>query len=204
MALCAATMAQAQSFRWGVEAGMGVVSPTDMKSGVGFQLGVKGEMAFKSAQQGWFIDAALLFDKKNSKSDGYYEMDTRTSTAYQCSPYGITIPVNVGYKFQVAKPVSVYLAAGPYVTVGIAGSYKQTYDRYDTNGVMTSSLTADYPAYDYLNRCTAGVGCKIGAELFSHYQISAGYDWAFNSMFNNSSALKSKCRELTVSVAYIF
>lgn len=204
LALSIGTVASAQTFRWGAQAGLEVVSPQDMNHKMGFTLGLKGELYFGEQPKGLFVDASLLFDRKNFEQDGYYNNETAESLKYSYSPYGITIPVNIGYKFQPSKQIGLFVAAGPYLNIGIDGNMDQTTSRYDKNGSVTYESTASYPIYDYLRRTTVGLGCKVGAELFSHYQISAGYNWGLNSMFKSSNSLKSKYRELTVSLSYMF
>lgn len=51
-ALCFATIVNAQSLRVGSAANFEINSPTDMKSKVGFNVGVRGELNFKELRKG--------------------------------------------------------------------------------------------------------------------------------------------------------
>jgi len=97
--MCVAAVMNAQSFNVGPSAAFELNSPTDMKSKVGFNVGARSEMFFgDDTAKGLFLDASLLFDAKNWKSDGYYDTTTKVSSEYSYNTYGLTIPVNIGYK----------------------------------------------------------------------------------------------------------
>ena len=66
-----------------------------MKSKVGFNVGVRGELDFKEASKGLFLDASVLFDAKNYKSDGYYDVTAKTSSVWDYNTYGITVPIKL-------------------------------------------------------------------------------------------------------------
>lgn len=194
-ALCVATVASAQSLRFGPTASLELNSPTDMKTKVGFNVGVRGELDFKDAAKGLFIDAAVLFDAKNFKSDSYYDLTTKTSSEWKYNTYGITVPVNIGYKMSVSKSVGLYAAAGPYVNLGIGGKCKveQSTEKTVSDNVYSDKL---------MNRFNWGLGFKVGAEVCRHYQVNVGYELGLSKIFKNS--LDSKHRTFTVGVAYMF
>lgn len=213
LALCFATAANAQSFRFGPAVGMELNSPSDMKSRMGFNVGIHGEMAFQEATKGWFLDASVLFDAKNFKSDSYYYATTKTSSKWTYNTLGLTIPVNIGYKFAVAPSVSLFAAAGPYINIGLGGKSKvQTMQL--TDGSTTTSSAGQTSKYEeatasdnvysdkLMNRINWGVGFRIGAEFSSHYQVSVGYELGLTKIFKDS--LDSKHRTLTLGVAYTF
>lgn len=213
LALCFATAANAQSFRFGPAVGMELNSPSDMKSKMGFNVGIHGEMAFEEAAKGLFVDASVLFDAKNFKSDSYYYATTKTSSKWTYNTLGLTIPVNIGYKFAVAPSVSLFAAAGPYINIGLGGKSKvQTMQL--TDGSTTTSSAGQTSKYEeatasdnvysdqLMNRINWGVGFRIGAEFSSHYQVSVGYELGLTKIFKD--ALDSKHRTLTLGVAYTF
>lgn len=216
-ALCFATIANAQGLRVGPAASIELNSPTDFKSKVGFNVGVRGELNFKDAAKGLFLDASVLFDAKNFKSDSYYDITSKTSSEWKYNTYGITIPVNIGYKAAVSKSVSLFAAAGPYVNFGIGGKSKvtttmvQSLTTAKASGTSTNTeqttgtkKTASNNVYSdkLMNRVNWGLGFKVGAEFFRHYQVNVGYELGMNKIFKNS--IDSKHRTFTVGVAYMF
>lgn len=218
-ALCFATIVNAQSLRVGSAASFEINSPTDMKSKVGFNVGVRGELDFKEASKGLFLDASVLFDAKNYKSDGYYDVTAKTSSVWDYNTYGITVPINIGYKAAVSKSVSLFAAVGPYLNFGIGGKSKVT----TTSTTIKSRATAKEPGTSdkteqttetkktvsdnvysdkLMNRVNCGLDFKVGAEFCRHYQVNVGYELGMNKIFKNS--LDSKHRTFTVGVAYMF
>lgn len=219
MALCFAAMANAQSFRFGPTAGVEVNSPSSMKTRAGFNVGVRGEMDFKGAAKGLFVDAAALFDAKNWKSDGYYDTSTGLSNEWKYNTYGLTVPVSVGYKFAVAKSLKLFAAAGPYMNIGFGGKSKVTTTKesgksFDPSKEMpgqngttvktetTSTASSNVYSDKLMNRLNWGVGFKVGAEVCKHYQVSVGYELGLSKIYKKS--LGSKHRTLSVGVAYMF
>lgn len=218
-AMCFAAMANAQSFRVGPAANVQLDSPTDMKTKVGFAVGARGEMDFKGAAKGLFLDAAVLFDAKNWKSDGYYDEKTALSYEWKYNTYGLSVPVNMGYRFDVSKPVKLFIAAGPYLNIGFGGKSKvtttkeqgKTFDpskeKPGQNGTTvktetTSTASSNVYSDKLMNRLNWGVGFKVGAEICNHYQVNVGYELGLSKIFKNS--LDSKHRTLSVGVAYMF
>lgn len=205
LALCLAVVAQAQSFRIGPAAGVQFNNPTDMQSKVGFNVGVRGEMNFKDAAKGWFLDAAVMFDAKRWESDSYYDISTSTSSQWDYNTYGLTVPVNIGYKFAVSKSVSLFAAAGPYVNFGLGGKSKviTTEMPVGTQGKVEKSTASDNVYSDKLmNRVNWGLDFKVGAEFCRHFQVNVGYELGLNKIFKNSP--DSKHRTWTAGVAYLF
>ena len=202
MALCLTVVAQAQSFRIGPAAGVQFNSPTDMQSKVGFNAGVRGEFGFKDAAKGWFLDAAVMFDAKRWESNSYYDMSTGTSSQWDYRTYGLTVPVNIGYKFAVSKSVSLFAAAGPYVNFGLGGKSEVTTTKTSA-GTQGKSTASDNVYSDKLmNRVNWGLDFKVGAEFCHHFQVNVGYELGLNKIFKNGP--DSKHRTWTAGVAYLF
>lgn len=211
--LFVAAVVNAQSLKVGPAASIEINSPSDMKSKVGFNVGVRGEFDFKEAANGLFLDAAVLFDAKNFKSDSYYDVTAKTSSVWDYNTYGITVPVNIGYKAAVSKSVSLFAAVGPYVNFGIGGKSKVTTTATKvqsravegkTEQTTETKKTASDNVYSdkLMNRVNWGLGFKVGAEFCRHYQVNIGYELGLNKIFKNS--LDSKHRTFTVGLAYMF
>jgi len=161
----------------------------------------------------------VLFDAKNFKSESYYDVTAKTSSVWNYNTYGITVPVNIGYKAAVSKSVSLFAAVGPYINFGIGGKSKVcttvmadatraaakevgTSDKIGRT-IETKQTVSDNVYGDKLmSRFNCGLGFKVGAEFFRHYQVNVGYELGMNKIFKNS--LDSKHRTFTVGVAYMF
>lgn len=106
----------AQEFRVGATAGVNVNSPSGDDTGlIGFNVGVKGELGLPQASEGWFMDFSALLSSHGWKSVAYYDKATATSLQWKATPYYLSIPVHVGYKFRCSDKLKLFVSAGPYV-----------------------------------------------------------------------------------------
>ena len=112
----------AQEFRVGATAGVNVNSPSGDDTGlIGFNVGVKGELGLPQASEGWFMDFSALLSSHGWKSVAYYDKATATSLQWKATPYYLSIPVHVGYKFRCSDKLKLFVSAGPYAGIGLFG-----------------------------------------------------------------------------------
>lgn len=185
MAVCAlaASAQSAGDVRFGVTAGMNLanISDTEMKSRIGFNLGVKGEYNFSNSLYG---TASLLFTQKGCKEDGI-----------KVTPGYLQLPVNIGYRYNVSEGVSVFGETGPYFAIGICG--KEKYD--DEEGDESYDFFGDTDEGG-ANRFDCGWSVKAGVEA-KGFQIGLGYEYGFTKVWKDTSAHNGN---FMVSVAYMF
>lgn len=189
----------AQEFRVGATAGVNVNSPSGDDTGlIGFNVGVKGELGLLQASEGWFMDFSALLSSHGWKSVAYYDKATATSLQWKATPYYLSIPVHVGYKFRCSDKLKLFVSAGPYAGIGLFGKETQasTLAGKSTTSTASNNIFADnvHERFDW------GLGCRLGAELYGHWQLSVGYDWGMK----DTNKKNMRYRTLSISSVYVF
>ena len=189
---------KAQEVKLGVFAGMNLSSPSELNSKLGFNVGVKGEVQFKNNM---YLELGLSLTSKGWESKGYYDAMTQETRTWKATPYYLEMPVHLGYKASVGENIKLFGSVGPYVGVGILG--KSTYYA-DSKANGMKVTTSDNLFKDKLQeRLDWGVGARLGAEFYNHYQVSLGYNLGLKKIFKQDRA-DSKNRIFNVSFAYLF
>ncbi len=122
-----------------------------------FKVGPSVEFMFSEQNLG--IETSLLYSNekmtvKNVESNGITNVLDKVSSHY------VDIPVNLKYKIAIISPLKIYLAAGPYAQLKVAGD-EFTYDAFK-NQVKNEKFQA-------------GVNLGAGAELLSKIQVGFNY-----------------------------
>ena len=189
----------AQEFRVGATAGVNVNSPSGDDTGlIGFNVGVKGELGLLQASEGWFMDFSALLSSHGWKSVAYYDKATATSLQWKATPYYLSIPVHVGYKFRCSDKLKLFVSAGPYAGIGLFG--KKTLTSTLAGKSTTSTASNNIFADNVHERFDWGLGCRLGAELYGHWQLSVGYDWGMK----DTNKKNMRYRTLSISSVYVF
>ena len=189
----------AQEFRVGATAGVNVNSPSGDDTGlIGFNVGVKGELGLLQASEGWFMDFSALLSSHGWKSVAYYDKATATSLQWKATPYYLSIPVHVGYKFRCSDKLKFFVSAGPYAGIGLFG--KETLTSTLAGKSTTSTASNNIFADNVHERFDWGLGCRLGAELYGHWQLSVGYDWGMK----DTNKKNMRYRTLSISSVYVF
>ncbi|MBR4042304.1 MAG: PorT family protein [Bacteroidaceae bacterium] len=189
----------AQEFRVGATAGVNVNSPSGDDTGlIGFNVGVKGELGLLQASEGWFMDFSALLSSHGWKSVAYYDKATATSLQWKATPYYLSIPVHVGYKFRCSDKLKLFVSAGPYAGIGLFG--KETLTSTLAGKSTTSTASNNIFADNVHERFDWGLGCRLGAELYGHWQLSVGYDWGMK----DTNKKNMRYRTLSISSVYVF
>lgn len=205
---------KAQEFRLGVTGGYNLSSPSAYDSKSGFHAGVKGELGLPQATKGLYVDFGLLLSSQGWKTPGYYYSGSTRSAGttpgtppsgytsdWKCTPYYLSIPVHVGYKFPAGRNVSLFVNAGPYFNIGLFGKAKETIT--PDNGRATTYTKADNVFSDKMQeRFDWGLGFRAGVEIARHIQLGIGYDWGMKNI--NKNGVDCKNRTFTASCAYMF
>lgn len=204
---------KAQDFRVGVTGGYNLSAPSAYDSQSGFHVGVKGELGFPQAVKGLYADFGLLFASHGWKTPGYYYSGSRAvettpgtsssgyTSSWECTPYYLSIPVHVGYKFAVGRNVCLFVNAGPYFNIGLFGKAKETIT--PDNGKATTYTRADNVFSDKMQeRFDWGLGFRAGVEIVRHIQLGIGYDWGMKNI--NKNGVDCRNRTFVASCAYMF
>jgi hypothetical protein len=162
------------------------------------------------------IETGLLFTGRGAKSNTYYgsNQDDNYIKA-KFNPYYVELPVNAVVKFPLSTDgkSSIFVNAGPYVAVGVAGK-----SQVETKflGVTTTSSESikfndDDPTtsgqegarYDRLKRFDYGLNFGAGIDLGT-VLLKANYGLGLAKISsletNNSDNDKNKYRTLSISV----
>ena len=191
----------AQEWRVGATAGVNVnaLSGTHHMGQTGLNLGVKAELGLPKATKGWFMDFGALLSSHGWKSTGYYNTITGTVLQWEATPYYLSIPVHVGYKFHCSDNFKLFASVGPYANIGLFGkeTMSATLKEVSTTTTASNNVFADKAQ----ERFDWGLGFRVGAELYDHWQLSVGYDWGMKSIFKETDV---RNRTLSISCSYIF
>lgn len=205
---------KAQDFRMGVTGGYNLSAPSAYDSQSGFHVGLKGELGLPQVTKGLYVDFGLLLSSHGWKSPSYYYNGSTRSAGttpgtpssgytsdWKCTPYYLSIPIHVGYKFPVGRNVSLFVNAGPYFNIGLFGKAKETIT--PDNGKATTYTRADNVFSDKMQeRFDWGLGFRAGTEIARRVQFSIGYDWGMKNI--NKMGVDSKNRTFVASCAYMF
>ena len=154
---------------------------------VGGGVGVMGELMFTSVGIG--IDMSLQWNMHGSKLhfDEYPVFaPTKTTTSYL---HTLQLPINIRYKYTRLNGFEEKLA--PFVYGGPMFSVTVGHNKVEP---------LEYPGGCF------GLQCGIGAEIYRHWQVSAGYVWGMTyelrtRKLDNYSA---RCQYWQLKVAYLF
>lgn len=119
---------------------------------VGMTFGWKGEYMLPGAM-GTFVNFGLDVTQKGAK------FDTPTGDIKQNAFY-LSLPLHVGYRYNILEDLGVYADFGPYFAAGFASN----------NGWFGKD---EYDA----RRFDIGLGCRVGAEYNNHLSLTFGFDW---------------------------
>lgn len=166
------------------------------------------------------LETGLLVSGKGSKAETYYTAsndDNYVKTRF--NPIYLEIPLNAVVKFPLQKKSksNIFINAGPYIAIGIAG--KSTYDQ-KILGVGTSSSSnikfsnddpftsrQDDAAYDKLKRFDVGLNLGGGLDL-GNFIMKLNYGMGLakinSTQSNNSVDDKNKFRTISLSVGIPF
>ena len=201
--LATAVPAAAQSFSWGVTAGMnlsklsisGNVKQTALQNfstdnKAGWYVGPK--ITFNTVI-GLGVDASLQYSERNLSIDG-------ESEKYRT----VEIPLNLRYTLGLGSIASVYVATGPQFGFGL-------------ENMSWENMLPGYPSNFSKNNMTTTWNIGAGVRLLKHLEVGVGYNFALTGMgktiFDNATGivgasndyqLRYKTNTFQVQAAYYF
>lgn len=161
VALLAAVSVSAQDFRWGPTGALNFAwAHSSLNSSdcyVGFQAGVKAEVDFSDIiSDGFYLDGKLLYSLKGGAWAGFHQ-----NLGY------IELPVNLGYRYEVAKDVALMGSLGPYFGMGVLG---KSVVSEDGTKIKSDLFGEVYKRFDF------GLSYNIGVELWHNWQFFLGFE----------------------------
>jgi hypothetical protein len=198
--LGAVTETYAQTF--GIKAGVNLANQTakddddsyddDYKTNIGFNVGVTLDIPISDVVS---FETGLIASSKGSKIEGE-GFESKTNLLYA------DIPLTAKFSFEINRDSKFYIAAGPYVGIGLSGKSKFKADGGDEEeeDIEWGSDEAE----DDMKRLDYGAQVNIGAE-FSGFQIGAGYGLGLaNIAPSDANGFKATNRVISVTVGYRF
>ncbi|MGM9689102.1 MAG: outer membrane beta-barrel protein [Alloprevotella sp.] len=201
--LATAVPAAAQSFSWGVTAGMNLTKlslsgnvkqtayqnfSTDNKAG--WYVGPK--ITFNTVI-GLGVDASLQYSERNLSIDG-------ESEKYRT----VEIPLNLRYTLGMGSIASVYVATGPQFGFGL-------------QNMSWENLLPGYPSNFSKNNMTTTWNIGAGVRLLKHLEVGVAYNFALSGVgktifdystglggASNDYQLRYKTNTFQVQAAYYF
>lgn len=177
-----------------------------------FNAGVLGRFGLSKVVD---LETGLLFTGRGSKAETYFTSGNTTDNYVKTkfNPYYIEVPLNLVLRFPVKGTHGLFVHAGPYAAIGVAGksttdqkllgitSHSENDIEYANDDPFTSRQ--EDASYYKLKRfdfgLNAGGGLDLGKVLL---KVNYGYGFTkINSIeSNNASDDKNKYRTLSFSV----
>ena len=134
--------AQAQEdFTAGVEVGLNICKPSRAKNGdnveatynrQGFAVGAFGEYNFL---EGLMVRLGVKLESRPYRANRLYmpkeAMGIRLFVEDKTTPYYLSVPLQLGYRFRLSDDVALSIAAGPSVSFGLFGKTNLSYEAVD-------------------------------------------------------------------------
>ena len=176
----------------------------------GFNVGVTARYYF---YQNIFVEGSLeaitqgYRQKINSTSGSVWDdegvnydgEETRT-----LNTYNLTIPVQIGYRFNISDDLNIKVKVGPYITYALAGDLKRKgyFTDYDdihsseTEHIDDSKSISDLEGFKHFEY---GIQASVGAE-YRRFLLNASFQRSFCKQFDSKQFSQNIC----ISVGYRF
>lgn len=137
---------------------------------VGHSLGYVGEYVLPGCA-GTFVNFGFDYSMLGCKLPGWAEInpdnpnDPIVHKSQKLRLHYFSIPLHVGYRYNILDNLGVYADFGPYFGLGIAGKTSETDVKYFKNSEVGA------------NRFDCGLGFRVGTEYNNHLSLTFGFDW---------------------------
>ena len=218
MALCASIFTTAQSQIY-VQGGVNLANITNSKSGeteknnmlTTFNAGILGRGTLSSV---FSLETGLLLDGRGAKANTYFTGSTDDNyVKSKFNPLYLEVPLNLVFKIPLEGNSNIFLNAGPYAAMGIAGKSKLETRIFGatTNSEENIKFSNDDPSttqqedagYNKLKRFDYGVNVGGGVDL-GKVLLKVNYGMGFvkinSTQTDNSSDDKNKFRTVSISL----
>ena len=218
LALCAGIFTTASSQTY-VQGGVNLANITKSSAGetqdnnmlTTFNAGLMHRFNVASA---FAVETGILLDGRGAKANTYFT-SSKDDNYYKAkfNPLYLEIPLNAVIKLPIQDNMSVFINAGPYAAMGIAGKSKTETKLLGVSGSSSKNIkfNNDNPttpgqegaAYDRLKRfdfgLNLGAGVDLGALLVK-VNYGMGFDKISSMQTDNNKNDKNKYRTLSLSL----
>lgn len=174
------------------------ITNSELNSKIGINLGLKADYMLPNAH-GTYISGGLEWTQKGAKAEK--TINTYAGT-HKVNEHYISIPLRVGFRYNITKDWGVYGELGPYFSLGLGGFNKF---EVDADGTIAKANNWSYStfkkrSYDTstpavnenasftnggLQRFDSGLGLRIGGEYMEQYSLNLGFDWGFTDLLRD-------------------
>lgn len=176
-----------------------------------FNAGVLGRLGLSTPVD---LETGVLIEGRGAKSNTYFT-DSRSDNYVKSkfNPLYVVVPLNVVFRFPFQKQNNIFINAGPYAEVGVAGKSKTDAKvfgvsssssdniKFSNNNPFTSNQ--DDAAYNKLKRFGFGVNVGGGLDLGA-ILLKVNYEYGLTKInsteSNNSANDKNKYRTFSISI----
>ncbi len=216
LALCASIFTTVKSQIY-VQGGVNFANITNSKSGeteknnmlTSFNAGILGRGTLSTV---FALETGLLLDGRGAKANTYFTSSTDDNyVKAKFNPLYLEVPLNLIFKIPLEGNSNIFLNAGPYAAIGIAGKSKLETRIFGatTNSEKSIKFSNDDPSttqqedagYNKLKRFDYGVNVGGGIDL-GKVLLKVNYGMGFvkinSTQTNNSSDDKNKFRTVSI------
>lgn len=193
-AMLMALTASAQNMRYGFTAGLHECLPNEVGSRIGFKIGPTAQYSFSDNERTALLDFSLLLTAKGWSDDVMTDVSGNSMTWKLRANY-LELPIHIGYALPVYDNVRVIGTVGPYFALGLWGNSSIDGEDIDDVKIFSDNF---YKRFDF------GWGLTVGAELHSHFRISAGFEMSVLNPMKNKVDFNPSDRNISLSFTYLF
>lgn len=176
-----------------------------------FNAGFLGDMPLNDM---FSLQAGLFLQGKGAKAN-YYANDADHSDNYvktSFRPYYLQVPVNFAVKIPIGTDSRVFIAAGPYISMGLWGKSTiktksggvETESKSDIKFESVDGNSQSDSDYDRFKRWDFGLNGSAGIEA-GRMLLGVNYDWGLtkiNQVYDNQNNDKNKYRTFSINIGY--
>lgn len=160
----------------------------DMDAKAGFNAGIHAEYALPECY-GIYLNAGVDYSMKGAKDriETMIGDQLGLGATYITRPMYLSVPIHVGYRYDVMDDLGIYADFGPYFAFGTNGKSILKMDDFSED-VRTGFFMNDKDDNQFykVQRTEFGLGFRIGAEYARHYNFLFSCDWGITDMLTQS------------------
>lgn len=155
----------------------------DMDGKVGFNMGVHAEYMLPECY-GLYVNAGLEYSMKGAK-DRIEAVPGGVGATFVSRPMYLSVPIHVGYRYEIMEDLGAYADFGPYFALGTNGKNITKMDDFSED-VRTNFFYNEDGGFYKVQRPEFGLGFRVGAEYANHYNLIFSCDWGITDMLTQS------------------
>lgn len=160
----------------------------DLGPKAGFQVGFRCEYLLPECY-GVFVNGGLEYSMKGARGRFLTMVDDMNGigTDRVVRTMYVTLPVHVGYRYDVMDNLGLYADFGPYFGIGTNGKHRLIFDNFASDLTAGVFNNDDNPIFPEIQRWDFGLGFRLGAEYARHYNFQFGCDWGITNMLTQEA-----------------